>query len=89
MGGGRGYNVAAKPTSATRENNVPSVSGISSRTLSYASQTPFAEDRINAGILNRSAEMLMRIMGTASTSVNAERIRRATDNMRRRFGYIR
>ena len=66
-----------------------SLSGVSRRTLSFASQTPNAEDRIDAGIINRSTEMLMNTFGTANSSVNAERIRRATENMRRRFGYIR
>lgn len=65
------------------------MSGVSRRTLSYASQTPYAEDRIDAGIINRSTEMLMNTFGTANSSVNAERIRRATENMRRRFGYTR
>lgn len=66
-----------------------SLSGISSRTLAYASRTPNAQERIDAGIINRSTEMLMNTFGTANSSVNAERIRRATENMRRRFGYIR
>ena len=56
------------PINAVRGNR-SSLSGISSRTLSYASQTPYAEDRIDAGIVNRSTEMLMNTFGTANSSV--------------------
>ena len=64
-----------------------SISGISNRTLSYASSN--VQERIDSGIINRSTEMLMNTFGTPNSSVNAERIRRAAQNMRRRFGYIR